>query len=121
MFPLFSKLYDAPESITPSPGPLSKEDMIDFLNENEPEKTEDLNPPATEEEIELEVEETSETEEVETDPDEELKEIEEELEPPTEEQLELVTPVRRKEILTKYPNLFKDFPYLEKAYYREQC
>jgi len=28
--------------------------------------------------------------------------------------------VRRKEILKKYPELFKDFPYLEKAYYREQ-
>ena len=31
-----------------------------------------------------------------------------------------MTPVRRKEILAKYPKLFKDFPYLEKAYYREQ-
>ena len=51
------------------------------------------------------------------------KEEEEELEEtkePTEEDLELTTPVRRKEILAKYPTLFKDFPYLEKAYYREQ-
>jgi len=52
--------------------------------------------------------------------DDELTEIEEELKGPTDEQLELVTPVRRKEILKKYPALFKDFPYLEKAYYREQ-
>ena len=50
----------------------------------------------------------------------ELKELEEELKEPTEEDLELTTPVRRKEILAKYPTLFKDFPYLEKAYYREQ-
>jgi len=50
----------------------------------------------------------------------ELKELEEELEPPKEEDLELMTPVRRREILAKYPKLFKDFPYLEKAYYREQ-
>lgn len=50
----------------------------------------------------------------------ELKEIEEELEGPSEEDLELMTPVRRREILAKYPKLFKDFPYLEKAYYREQ-
>jgi hypothetical protein len=50
----------------------------------------------------------------------ELKEIEEELEGPKDEDLELTTPVRRKEILAKYPKLFKDFPYLEKAYYREQ-
>lgn len=57
-------------------------------------------------------------EEVEID---ELKEIEDELKPPEEEDLlEITTPVRRKEILAKYPKLFKDFPYLEKAYYREQ-
>jgi hypothetical protein len=47
-------------------------------------------------------------------------ELEEEVKEPTEEDLELTTPVRRKEILAKYPTLFKDFPYLEKAYYREQ-
>lgn len=52
--------------------------------------------------------------------DDELKEIEQELEGPKEEDLELTTPVRRREILSKYPKLFKDFPYLEKAYYREQ-
>jgi hypothetical protein len=48
-------------------------------------------------------------------------ELEEDLAEPDEDKLEaLVTPVRRKEILTKYPNLFKEFPYLEHAYYREQ-
>jgi len=61
-----------------------------------------------------------EDEEVKEDEDDELKEIEEELKGPSEEDLELTTPVRRKEILAKYPKLFKDFPYLEKAYYREQ-
>ena len=55
----------------------------------------------------------------------ELKELEEELErkakPDEDEDLEdLVTPARRKDILAKYPALFKDFPYLEKAYYRDQ-
>jgi hypothetical protein len=55
------------------------------------------------------------------DEEDEIKELEEELKPPSEEDLlELTTPVRRKEILAKYPKLFKDFPYLEKAYYREQ-
>jgi hypothetical protein len=65
---------------------------------------------------------TKEDEEGEEKPEEvdELKEIEEELEEVDEEKLELTTPVRRREILKKYPNLFKDFPYLEKAYYREQ-
>ena len=58
--------------------------------------------------------------------EDELKEIEEELkraekdEDEDEDINELVTPVRRKDILAKYPKLFKDFPYLEKAYYREQ-
>lgn len=66
----------------------------------------------------------SETEEDAEEEDEEeideLKEIEEDLKEIDEEKLELTTPVRRREILKKYPNLFKDFPYLEKAYYREQ-
>lgn len=68
-----------------------------------------------------EVRDKKETETDDEDEVDELKEIEEELKPPTEEDLlELTTPVRRKEILAKYPKLFKDFPYLEKAYYREQ-
>lgn len=66
------------------------------------------------------VEIDEEKDEEEEEPDE-LAEIEEEIKEPTEEDInELVTPVRRKEILAKYPKLFKDFPYLEKAYYREQ-
>src|SRR6187399_3217989 len=65
--------------------------------------------------------EGKETEDEEKDEEvDELKELEEELEGPKEEDLELTTPVRRREILAKYPQLFKDFPYLEKAYYREQ-
>lgn len=61
-------------------------------------------------------------EEKENEDDEELKEIEEDLNEDEidEDKLELVTPVRRREILAKYPEVFKDFPYLEKAYYREQ-
>jgi hypothetical protein len=47
-------------------------------------------------------------------------EIEEELEEPNEEELELTTSISRREILAKYPNIFKDFPALQNAYYREQ-
>lgn len=46
--------------------------------------------------------------------------IEEDLKEPTENDLELMTPVRRREILAKYPKLFKDFPYIERAYFRDQ-
>jgi len=68
-------------------------------------------------EEELKEEEEPEKEEKEKD---ELDEIEEDLKEPDEDNLELTTPVKRREILAKYPQLFKDFPYLEKAYYREQ-
>lgn len=35
--------------------------------------------------------------------------------------LDIIAPVRRQEILKKYPQLFKDFPQLEKSYYRDQA
>jgi hypothetical protein len=59
----------------------------------------------------------------EEDDEDELDKIEKDLDEddePDEDDLELVSPVRRKEILAKYPKIFEDFPYLEKAYYREQ-
>ena len=85
--------------------PLSTDETVELLAEEESQET-------------LEIKEDEEDTKEEED---ELKEIEEELAGPKEEDLEqLMTPVRRKEILAKYPNLFKDFPYLEKAYYREQ-
>jgi len=90
---------------------LDKDDVVELLGEEEQEETIDITPPKPKE--------GEEGEEKEEEKDE-LKEIEEELEEPKEEDLELTTPVRRKEILAKYPSLFKDFPYLEKAYYREQ-
>lgn len=46
----------------------------------------------------------------------ELNEDEEELEP----ERELITPSRKKEILAKYPQLFKDFPDLEVSKYRDK-
>ena len=117
-------------------GPTGKEDIIEFLKEGDDDepilelptkkkedktsdkkekddktgRKEDKDDQDTDDEVSDEI-----TEEV-----DELQELEDELNPPTEEQLELVTPVRRREILKKYPELFKDFPYLEKAYYREQ-
>lgn len=105
-----------------TPGELSKEDIIEFLAEDdkEDEKPIELKDDKKKEDKEEEKELESKDKEVEETETDELKEIEEELEEPDEEKLELVTPVRRAEILKKYPTLFKDFPYLEKAYYREQ-
>ena len=50
----------------------------------------------------------------------ELEELEKELEDVDDEKLELQTPARRSEILKKFPTLFKEFPWMEKMYYREQ-
>lgn len=121
-------------------GNMGKEDIIDFLGKDDiPLDTKDNK--SGKDIIPLEDDETDETDDKEDKPkkskfkdkdddktdddktddeDDELKDLEDELEDPSDEQLELVTPVRRKEILAKYPKLFKDFPYLEKAYYREQ-
>jgi len=113
---------------------LSKEDIIEFLGDDEVnedeksielEKEDDKDKSKTKlekeevDEKELKAKDEEDKDEDEEDVDE-LEEIEQELEEPTEEQLELVTPVRRREILKKFPTLFKEFPYLEKAYYREQ-
>lgn len=83
---------------------LSKEDMIDILND------------------EVEEKESPEKEEKEEEKDEEEEkeeDIEEEDEKEGEEKLE-VPHYTRKELLKTYPDLFKKFPLLEKSYYRER-
>jgi hypothetical protein len=106
-----------------SPSTDSHEDTIDFLGaEDEPETIELEDKPKSSklekvvDDGKADDDDSKDEEKVDND----LLELEQELEGPSEEQLELVTPVRRKDILAKYPSLFKEFPYLEKAYYREQ-
>lgn len=111
-------------------GNMGKEDVIEFLSDDSGDDKPDIIPldDKTKEKDTKDTKKTKETEEeseLEVDEDDddipdELSELEEELEEPDDEKLELVTPVRRAEILKLYPKLFKDFPYLEKAYYREQ-
>jgi hypothetical protein len=116
----FNKLFAVEgggSSIPDATGDSGDLDTLELLNtEDTPEVPETLEL-LGDEETDVATEEITKDEEEEVD---ELKELEEELKPPSEEDLELTTPVRRKEILAKYPQLFKDFPYLEKAYYREQ-
>lgn len=103
-------------------GEMGKDDILDNLN------IEDDNEEAQEQEESTEKPDTSrnkDTRESESEEEGEIKletgkEDDEEDEEPTDDKLELTIPVKRKEILAKYPALFKDFPYLERAYYREQ-
>jgi hypothetical protein len=139
MFRLFNKFQlfyspDAPggdgDVIPPAAG--DKEDDIKFMGlEDEPNDDDavdllkDDKAPKKEEKKketkdELDEEDDDEKPKDDDEEDDELEALVEELEEPDAEKLELTTPVRRREILKKYPNLFKDFPYLEKAYYREQ-
>jgi hypothetical protein len=130
---LFSKATDSGAGGGPAgdtkilPAGDSKEDFIEFLaDDDEPETIplgdskeigKDKTLPKEGKDDDKIIAKGDESEEEEPD---ELELLEEELEEPSDDQLELVTPVRRREILAKYPQLFKDFPYLEKAYYREQ-
>jgi len=105
---------------------LDKETVIELLGEDDKE-TETLELEETPKKDKGEKPKGDEEEETpkgdKEDKEEELtleEELEEELQEPDEEKLELLEAPRRKEILAKYPNLFKDFPQLERSMYREQ-
>lgn len=99
---------------------LSTQELVDFLKDDEEEETEILDlkekkapkkEPEEDEESEEDEEEKSLEDEIEEELDEEDAESDDD---------PIITPPSRREILTKYPNLYKDFPHLEKAFYREQ-
>jgi len=62
----------------------------------------------------------TEKEDEETEEDE-LKALEEELKEPTDEDLELKTPVQRRQLMKDYPDIFKKHPGLESTIYRERA
>lgn len=116
---------------TPSGSAKSPEDIFEALSVGDDQETLDLTKPLkkpAEKEVKADEDSKEEPEETEEEDSEgeddeevdDLEDIEEDLEDIDDEKLELTTPVRRREILKKYPDIFKDFPYLEKAYYREQ-
>lgn len=102
---------------------LDKEDVIKFLGEEDtPEEQETLELESSPKKSDKKTpekgdEDTEETKEEKGDDEEETLEIED---LDKEDELDYVNPPSRKEILAKHPNIFKDFPQLERAFYREQ-
>jgi hypothetical protein len=117
-----SNVVATPVANESTSGDMNHEDVIEFLGvEDDDKEVISLSDTSKKPKVEDAVaDKTGEEGEGDEGVEDELKEIERELEGPTDEQLELVTPVRRKEILKEFPDLFKKFPYLERAYYRDQ-
>lgn len=95
---------------------ITKDGILDLLSEDTPVEGE-----TTEEKVVKEPEKEDEESEEKEKKEIELVDEEKEEKPSyDEEDIEIIAPARRKEILKKYPTLFKDFPHLEKAYFRDQ-
>ncbi len=101
---------------------VTKSDVLELLNDETPAETIDIEADKTDDEDTTPHREKSKPEEIELTEEEEKPE-EELAEKFTKDSddLDLITPARRQDILKKYPTLFKDFPHLEKAYYRDQA
>lgn len=112
-------------------GSLTKSDVLDLLNDETPDtkrETIDIEPDETIDEDTTPHRGKTKSGEPKSDEKIELAEEDEEPEEQVakkftegESDLDLITPARRQDILKKYPTLFKDFPHLEKAYYRDQA
>lgn len=96
----------------------SKADTYDLLKETPEEKEKEI-PIKEEEELKPEDDLLKEEKPAKEEEKEDELELEEE-EVPEDKLDSIITPPKRKEILAAYPDLFKKFPYLESAFYREQ-
>lgn len=117
---------DSPNATAIEDKTLDKESVIELLGEDDGKDTETLNleeTPRRGKEEKTSGDKGAEGKTEETQEEEELTledELEDELQERDDKELELIEAPRRREILAKYPNLFKDFPQLEKSMYREQ-
>lgn len=118
----FMSPEDGAGSATPIDGKESEQSIENFLLDDSDDDDEALNLPAKTPKGKETLEGDSEApENGEEDEETTLEdELEEELSEVPSKKLELMEPVRRAAILKEYPDLFKKFPYLEHAYYREQ-
>lgn len=103
-----------------SKGELTKDETIKFLSDEDPDDKEVLKLDDKKVDDKKSDKEDEDEEEDKDEEKDELDELEEELEDVPDEKLELMAPARRKDILKDFPGLFKKYPYLEHAYYREQ-
>ncbi len=112
-----------PETLSPDTGnkqPVAKtaddiNDLFKTLDTEEPEKKEPK-PREKEEEPKKDIKDDDEELEL-SDTDEEIEKID----LAKDENLDIDAPPRKKEILKKYPELFKEYPFLEKMMYRDKA
>lgn len=115
-----------PETLSPDtkiPSPKTADDINDLfktIDTEEPERKE----PKKEEKKEPKEKEEDEPRVIE-DEDEELELVEpdediDKLDLKSDDEVDIEAPPRKKEILRKYPELFKDFPFMEKILYRDK-
>lgn len=106
-----------PNELDTKAGELGKDEILDFLMEEDDEVVEEKEPEKKEEKKEEKEEGKEEVKEDE----EEIKLIDEEKEEEPEEELDIKLQGSRKQLLKDFPELFKKHPWVEKVIYRNNA